>query len=47
MNVYVVGEFNGWYTQSLPMKEHKDGVRRAKVKLLPERCEYKLFADNA
>ena len=24
--VYVAGEFNGWDTQSLPMKKDKDGV---------------------
>ena len=47
MNVYVSGEFNGWDTQSLPMKKDKDGVWRSKVKLLPGRYEYKLFADNA
>ena len=46
MNVYVSGEFNGWDTQSLPMMKDKDGVWRSKVKLLPGRYEYKLFADN-
>lgn len=46
MNVYVAGEFNGWDTQSLPMKKDKDGVWRSKIKLLPGRHEYKLFADN-
>jgi 1,4-alpha-glucan branching enzyme len=47
MNVYVTGEFNDWDTQSLPMNKGKDGVWRSKVKLLPGRYEYKLFADNA
>jgi 1,4-alpha-glucan branching enzyme len=47
MNVYVAGEFNSWDTQSLPMKKDKDGVWRAKVKLLPGRYEYKLFGDGA
>jgi 1,4-alpha-glucan branching enzyme len=47
MNVYVAGEFNGWDTQSLPMKKDKDGVWRSKVKLLPGSYKYKLFADNA
>jgi len=46
-NVYVAGEFNGWNTESLPMKKDEDGVWRSKVKLLPGRYEYKLFADNA
>jgi 1,4-alpha-glucan branching enzyme len=46
MNVYVSGEFDGWDTQSLPMKKDKDGVWRSRVKLLPGRYEYKLFADN-
>jgi len=46
MKVYVSGEFNGWDTHSLPMKKGKDGVWRSKVKLLPGRYEYKLFADN-
>ena len=47
MNVYVAGEFNSWNTELLPMKKDKDGIWRAKVKLLPGRYEYKLFADNA
>lgn len=47
MNVYVASEFNSWDTRSLPMKKDKDGVWRAKVKLLPGHYEYKLFADNA
>jgi len=47
MNVYIAGEFNGWDIQSLPMEKDRDGVWRSKVKLLPGRYEYKLFADNA
>ena len=46
MNVYVAGEFNGWDTQTLPMKKDKDGVWRSKIKLFPGRHEYKLFSDN-
>ena len=45
--VYVAGEFNRWDTRSLPMKKDKDGVWEAKIKLLPGRHEYKLFADSA
>ena len=47
MSVYISGEFNGWDTQSFPMKKDKNGVWRSKVKLLPGRYEYKLFSDNA
>ena len=47
MSVCVTGEFNDWNTQSLPMKKDRDGVWRSKVKLLPGRYEYKLFADDA
>jgi 1,4-alpha-glucan branching enzyme len=46
MKVYVAGEFNGWDTQLLPMNKDKEGVWRSKIKLLPGRHEYKLFADN-
>ena len=45
--VYVAGEFNRWDTRSLPMKKDKDGVWKVKVRLLPGRHEYKLFADSA
>jgi 1,4-alpha-glucan branching enzyme len=47
MSVFVAGEFNGWDTQSLPMKKNKDGTWKAKVKLQTGCYEYKLFADNA
>jgi 1,4-alpha-glucan branching enzyme len=45
--VFLAGEFNGWDTESLPMKKSKGGVWKAKVKLSPGRHEYKFFADNA
>jgi 1,4-alpha-glucan branching enzyme len=45
--VYLTGEFNRWSTKSLPMRKDKDGVWRSKIKLLPGRYEYKLFADGA
>ncbi len=32
--VFLAGEFNNWDTQSLPMKKGKDGVWKAKIKLL-------------
>jgi 1,4-alpha-glucan branching enzyme len=44
--VFLAGEFNNWDTQSLPMKKGKGGVWKAKIKLLPGRYEYKLFADH-
>ena len=43
MNVYVAGEFNGWDTQSLPMKRDEDGIWRSKIKLHPGRYEYNFF----
>ena len=42
--VYLAGEFNGWDTQSLPMKKGKDGIWKARTKLPPGRHEYKLMA---
>lgn len=44
--VYLAGDFNGWDTCSIPMKRHKTGVWKVKVKLNPGRYEYKLFADG-
>ncbi len=44
--VFLAGEFNNWDTQSLPMKKGKGGVWKVKIKLLPGRYEYKLFADH-
>jgi 1,4-alpha-glucan branching enzyme len=45
--VFVVGEFNQWNTESLPMKKTKNGIWKAKVALPPGRYEYKLLADGA
>jgi 1,4-alpha-glucan branching enzyme len=44
--VFLAGEFNGWDNQSLPMKKHKGGIWKTKVKLPPGCHEYKFFADN-
>jgi len=44
--VFLAGEFNGWDTSSLLMKQDRAGVWKTTVKLLPGRCEYKLFVDN-
>ena len=46
MGVFLAGEFNNWDTRSLPMKKDKGGVWKVKIKLLPGRYEYKLFADH-
>ena len=45
--VFLAGEFNGWDTQSLPMKKDKSGIWKTKIKLSPGRHEYKFFADDA
>lgn len=45
--VFLVGEFNNWDTQSLPLKRDKGGVWKIKIDLPPGRYEYKFFADNA
>lgn len=44
--VFVAGDFNGWDTTSHPMKRDKEGVWKAKLRLLPGRYEYKFFADG-
>jgi 1,4-alpha-glucan branching enzyme len=44
--VFIVGEFNGWDIQSLPMKRQKDGIWKTTTRLLPGRYEYKMFADR-
>ncbi len=45
--VFLAGEFNGWDTQSLPMKKSKGGIWKTKVELSPGRQEYKFFADDS
>jgi 1,4-alpha-glucan branching enzyme len=45
-NVSVVGEFNGWDIQSLPMKRDKSGTWKVRTKLSPGRYEYKFLRDN-
>lgn len=44
--VYLVGEFNNWDTQSLPMKKNKNGIWKKRIKLPSGRYEYKLFVDS-
>lgn len=44
--VFVAGDFNNWDPTNLPMKRHKEGVWKTKLKLAPGRYEYKFFADG-
>jgi 1,4-alpha-glucan branching enzyme len=44
--VFLAGEFNGWDTQTLPMKKDKSGIWKTKIKLSLGRHEYKFFSDN-
>ncbi len=44
---YLAGEFNGWHTQTLPMKKGENGVWNAAMELNVGRYEYKLFVDGA
>jgi 1,4-alpha-glucan branching enzyme len=43
----VAGEFNGWDTQSLPMKKQREGNWKAEIKVPPGRYEYKYLVDGA
>lgn len=45
--VCIAGKFNAWDTSSMPMKKHRDGKWRIKVKLSPGKYEYKYFVDGA
>jgi 1,4-alpha-glucan branching enzyme len=45
--IYLAGDFNGWDTQSMPMKKDKRGIWSAEMRLFPGRYEYKLFSDRA
>jgi len=47
LDVYLVGNFNLWNTNSLPMRKDKDGVWKTEIKLPPGCYEYKFFADSA
>jgi hypothetical protein len=45
--IYLVGDFNRWNTQSVPMKKDKHGIWSVEMRLFPGRYEYKLFSDRA
>lgn len=44
--VFVAGDFNGWDPTATPMKRHKEGYWKAKLRLRPGRYEYKFLADG-
>ncbi len=44
--VFVAGDFNGWDATATPMKKHKEGYWKAKLRLRPGRYEYKFMADG-
>ena len=44
--IYLAGDFNGWDTQSMPMKKDKRGIWSAQMRLSSGRYEYKLFSDR-
>lgn len=44
--VCIAGSFNGWNTNSMPMKKDRDGTWRIKVKLSSGKHEYRYFEDG-
>jgi 5'-AMP-activated protein kinase regulatory beta subunit len=44
--VYLVGEFNQWNNQSIPMKKDRNGTWKKKMKLVPGRYEYQFLVDG-
>ncbi len=44
--VYLVGEFNGWDVNSLPMTRGKDGVWTRQLRVMPGDYGYKFVVDN-
>ncbi len=44
--VFVAGDFNNWDPAATPMKRHKEGYWKAKLRLRPGRYEYKFLADG-
>jgi 1,4-alpha-glucan branching enzyme len=44
--MYLSGDFIQWDTHLIPMKKGKEGLWKAKVKLLPGRYEYKFIVDG-
>ena len=45
--VFLVGDFNGWDPQSIPLEKNGNGSWEAKLNLYPGRYEYKLMVDGA
>lgn len=44
--VFVAGDFNDWDPRALPMKRHKEGFWKTKLRLPAGRYEYKFVADG-
>jgi 1,4-alpha-glucan branching enzyme len=44
--VFVAGDFNFWDPLATPMKRHKEGTWKAKLRLRPGRYEYKFLVDG-
>jgi len=44
--VCLAGEFNNWNSNSLPMKQNKQGMWKLKITLPPGRYEYKMYVDG-
>jgi len=44
--VWLSGDFNEWDPARIPMKRNKEGVWKAKLRLIPGRYEYKVRADG-
>jgi 1,4-alpha-glucan branching enzyme len=42
----LLGDFNGWDVNSLPMKKDKKGAWKLSVSLSPGRYEYRFFVDG-
>ncbi len=45
--VTLAGDFNGWDPHALPLKQGKDGVWKAALRLAPGRYEYLFVVDGA
>jgi len=45
--VYLAGEFNGWNTQTTPMKKDAKGFWIVTIKVSPRPHTYKFFVDGA
>jgi 1,4-alpha-glucan branching enzyme len=44
--VYLVGDFNNWFTHATPMKKEKNGLWKTSISLKPGRYEFRFFVDD-